>query len=170
MKKIPVHQLRDTTSTGLQIKVFRPNGKPQNEARTSDAHRDDHYIFFLLTNGLGTLKVDLQDIVLTAGQLYYILPSQVHYHINSNDAEGWFLAIDTSLIPRGFRDVFERHLNLQTPYSLTPYELKQYSALLGLLSEEFVERKSNKYYLQIIHIKLFGLLICSIPQLVYQSG
>ena len=151
MKKIPVHQLRDTTSTGLQIKVFRPNGKSQNEARTSDAHRDDHYIFFLLTNGLGTLKVDLQDIVLTAGQLYYILPSQVHYHINSNDAEGWFLAIDTSLIPRGFRDVFERHLNLQTPYSLTPYELKQYSALLGLLSEEFVERKSNKYYLQIIH-------------------
>jgi AraC family transcriptional activator of pobA len=151
MKRIPVHQLQDKTSTGLQIKVFRAHDKWQNEAQVSDAHRDDHYIFFLLTNGQGTLKVDLQDIVLTAGQLYYILPSQVHYHIKTSNAEGWFLAVDTSLIPPDFRDVFERQLNLQTPCSLTHYELKQYSRVLGLLCEEFVERQNNEYYLPIIH-------------------
>ena len=86
MNSIPVDQLQNKTSVGLQIKVFRPNDKHQN----TEAHRDDHYIFFLLTNGIGTLKVDLQDIVVTAGQLYYILPSQVHYRIKATDAEGWF--------------------------------------------------------------------------------
>ena len=151
MKSIPVHQLQDNTKTGLQIKVFRPGDKQQNKTPAAEAHRDDHYIFFLLTKGFGTLKVDLQDIVLTAGQLYYILPSQVHYRIKANDAEGWFLAVDTSLIPPDFRDVFERQPNSHAPCSLTNYELKQYSTLLGLLVEEFVERENNTYYLPIIH-------------------
>jgi AraC family transcriptional activator of pobA len=151
MKSIPVHQLQDNTSVGLQIKVFGSNNKQQDETKSIGAHRDDHYIFFLLTNGSGTLKVDLQDIVLTAGQLYYILPSQVHYRIKADCAEGWFLAVDTSLIPPDSRDVFERGLNLQAPCKLTDYELKQYSNLLDLLHSEFIERQDDKYYLPIIH-------------------
>jgi AraC family transcriptional activator of pobA len=151
MKSIPVHQLQDKTSVGLQIKVFGPNDKHQNETESAGAHRDDHYIFFLLIRGSGTLKVDLQDIVLNAGQLYYILPSQVHYRIKTDGAEGWFLAVDTSLIPPDSRDVFERRLTLQVPCTLTDYELKQYSNLLDLLCNEFTERLYDKYYLPIIH-------------------
>ncbi|MDP9077848.1 MAG: AraC family transcriptional regulator [Bacteroidota bacterium] len=149
MKSIPVDQLQNKTSAGLQIKVFRPGD--QHRSETEIAHRDDHYIFFLLTNGTGTSKVDLQDIVLTAGQLYYILPSQVHYRIKTDRAEGWFLAVDTALIPAGLRDVFEGRLNLQTPCRLTAYELKQYSNLLELLHNEFIERQDDKFYLPIIH-------------------
>jgi hypothetical protein len=68
MKNIPVDKLQDDTSTGLQIKVFRTDDdKHRNKPESPDAHRDDHYIFFLLTNGSGTLKVDFQDIMLTAG-------------------------------------------------------------------------------------------------------
>jgi AraC family transcriptional activator of pobA len=151
MKSIPVDQLQNKTSAGLQIKVFGPDDKQQDETKNVGAHRDDHYIFFLLTNGSGTLKIDFQDIVLTEGQLYYILPSQVHYLIKTDRAEGWFLAVDTSLIPPDFRDVFEHRLNLQVPCRLTDYELKQYSNLLGLLRNEFIERQDDKYYLPIIH-------------------
>ncbi|WP_183576453.1 AraC family transcriptional regulator [Mucilaginibacter sp. X5P1] len=151
MRSIPVDQLRDKTRVGLQIKAFRASDNQQNETKSAAAHRDDHYIFFLLTNGSGTLKVDLQDVVLTAGQLYYILPSQVHYRIKTDRAEGWFLAVDTSLIPPDFRDIFEHRLNSQLPCRLTDYELKQYSNLLILLHNEFVERQGDKYYLPIIH-------------------
>jgi AraC family transcriptional activator of pobA len=151
MKSIPVHQLQDRTSVGLQIKAFKADDKPQNKTESSYAHRDDHYIFFLLTNGSGTLKVDFQDVVINAGQLYYILPSQVHHQIKTDCAEGWFLAVDTSLIPPDLRDVFERRLNLQAPCRLTDYELRQYSTLLSLLRNEFIERQDDKYYLPIIH-------------------
>ena len=151
MKSIRVDQLQHKTSAGLQIKIFTPDDKEQNKPENSDAHRDDHYIFFLLTNGSGQLMVDLQDIVLTAGQLYYVLPSQVHYQIKSDRAGGWFLAIDTSLIPADFRDVFENPLNFNAPRSLTHHELKQYSTLLNLLRDQYIERQDDHYYLPIIH-------------------
>ena len=48
MKSIPVDQLQNKTSAGLQIKVFGPNDKQQDETKNAGAHRDDHYIFFLL--------------------------------------------------------------------------------------------------------------------------
>jgi len=150
MKGIPVHQLQEKTNIGLEIKVF----KSDDQQRPSDrdgAHRDDHYIFFLLTKGSGALTVDLQDIILTAGQLYYVSPSQVHHRIKGDHAEGWFLAVDTSLILMEFRDVFEHRQTLQVPATLTNYELKQYAELLNLLREEFVERQNDNFYLPIIH-------------------
>lgn len=157
MKSIPVHKLRDRTDTGLQIKVFRSDYEQKNN-NIADAHRDDHYIFFLLTNGSGALKVDLQDIVLSTGQLYYVLPSQVHYRIKTDRAAGWFLAVDTSLIPPDLRNVFEHRPDLQAPCTVTDYELKQYSNLLDLLCNEFTARQDDKYYLPIIHALLQSFL------------
>jgi len=163
MKGIPVDKLQNKTSAGLQIKAFRPDDEQQNQTERSNAHRDDHYIFFLLTSGSGTLKVEFQDILITAGHLYYVLPSQVHHLIQTNRAGGWFLAVDTSLIPPGLRDVFEHRVNLQVPCRLTDFELKQYSNLLGLLREEFIERQDDKYYLPIIHtlVKTFLAMAAS---------
>jgi AraC family transcriptional regulator, transcriptional activator of pobA len=151
MNSIPVDQLQNKTSAGLQIKVFRSGDKQQNTTETLGAHRDDHYIFFLCINGSGTLKVDFQDIVIKPRQLYYILPSQVHYRIKTKSAEGWFLAVDTSLVSADLRDVFQNTLNVQVPRTLTDYELKQYANLLGLLCNEFIERQNGQYYLQISH-------------------
>jgi AraC-like DNA-binding protein len=158
MKRIPVDKLQNKTSTGLQIKSFGPGDKQEHNAKTSEAHRDDHYIFFLLTNGSGTANVDSQDVFLTSGQLFYILPSQIHFQIETHQPEGWFLAIDTSLIQPDLRDVFEGRLNLQAPYVLTDYELKQYSSLLKLLQEEFMERKNEKFFLPIIHALVHSFL------------
>lgn len=157
MKTIPVDQLQRKTNAGLEIKVFKP-GQQQDRTDTLGAHRDDHYIFFLLKNGSGALMIDLQDIILSAGQLYYITPSQVHHRIKTDCAEGWFLAVDTSLILPEFRNVFEHRRILQVPYTLTSYELKQYSTLLGLLDEEFRVREKDTFYLPIIHALLHTFL------------
>jgi AraC family transcriptional activator of pobA len=149
MNSIPVDQLHNKTSAGLQIKSFRQDD--QHEEIPQLAHRDDHYIFFLLKSGSGALKVDSQEVVVTSNQLYYILPSQVHYRIKTDHAEGWFLAVDTSLIPLNLRDAFESGPGLQVPCTLTNYELRQYSTLLNLLHKEYSDRKDDKYYLAIIH-------------------
>jgi AraC family transcriptional activator of pobA len=150
MKSILVDTLQSKTSTGLQIKVFKARDERQHEG-VSFAHRDDHYIFFLLTSGSGKLKVDFQDILLPAGHLYYVLPSQIHYQIEAADAEGWFLAVDTSLITTDLRLVFENRLDLQLPCKLTEYELTQYQSLLRLLQLESAMRQGDKFYLSIIH-------------------
>jgi len=149
MNSIPVDRLQNKTSTGLQIKFFRVDDNEENVEQV--AHRDDHYIFFLLKSGSGSLKVDAQDVAVTGNQLFYILPTQVHYRIKTDRAEGWFLAVDVSLIAPDLRDAFERQISLQVPCKLTKQELKQYSGLLNVLHQESVQRRNDKYYLQIIH-------------------
>lgn len=148
MKSIPVDQLQNKTTTGLQVKAFQADDKPQQYSY--NFHRDDHYIFFILIKGCGRLQVDFQDITVTAGQIYYIVPSQIHSRIKSDGAEGWFLAVDPSLIAIELRDVFENQLNLKLPHKLTDYELDQFKNLLGILQNEFSQGQGNKYYLCII--------------------
>jgi len=157
MKSIPVDQLQNKTNTGLQVIAFKADDEP-HQNQSHGAHRDDHYIFFMLKKGSGKLKVDFQDITVTAGHIYYVLPSQIHYHAKGDHAEGWFLAVDTSLISANLRAVFENRLNLQLPCKLSEYELTQYETLLGLLHNEFTRRQEDQYYLPIIHSLVHSFL------------
>lgn len=157
MNSIPVDQLQNKTSTGLQIKAFKTDDEPQQNQSYS-VHRDDHYIFFFLKKGSGTLKVDFQDIVVTAGHIYYILPSQIHSRVKGDHVEGWFLAVDPSLIATDQRAVFENRLNLQLPCKLSQYEMTQYENLLGLLQNEFTKRQGDRYYLPIMHALIQSFL------------
>ncbi|WP_069660379.1 helix-turn-helix domain-containing protein [Arcticibacter eurypsychrophilus] len=150
MNGIPVDQLQNKTNTGLQIKAFKADDESQHE-QNHGVHRDDHYIFFFVRKGSGTIKVDFQDIVVTAGHIYYVLPSQIHSQVKGDGAEGWFLAVDTSLIATDLRAVFENRLNLQLPCKLSKYELTQYENLLCILQNEFTQRQGDVYYLSIIH-------------------
>lgn len=150
MKSIPVDHLQNKTNTGLQVIPFKADDEPP-EYQGYGAHRDDHYIFFVLKKGSGKLKVDFEDIVMTAGHIFYVLPSQIHSRAKSNCAEGWFLAVDTSLIAADLRNVFETRLNLQLPCKLSIYELSQYEVLFDLLHNELTQRQGDQYYLPIIH-------------------
>ncbi|MBD1395072.1 helix-turn-helix domain-containing protein [Mucilaginibacter glaciei] len=150
MNSIPVDQLQNKTSIGLQVKTFKGNDEsPQNQSY--DNHRDDHYIFFILKKGSGKLHVDFQDVVVTAGHIYFIIPTQIHSRVKTDHAEGWFLAVDPALIAIELQAVFENRLNLQPPCKLSEYELKQYDNLLCLLYNEYTQRKGDQYYLSIIH-------------------
>jgi len=154
MKKIPLDQLQAKTNLGVQIKAFLPEETFDQKASDLGAHRDDHYIFFLLKRGSGSMMIDLQKVDMKAGQLYYILPGQVHHHIRTRKAEGWFLAIDTSLVPVQCRNVFEGKLSLQSPCTLLPVLLQQYDYLLSLLHERY--SGTNKAGLD--RLAIYGLL------------
>jgi len=158
MKKIPLDQLQAKTNLGLQIKTFLPGETFDQKAKDLGAHRDDHYIFFLLKKGSGSLMIDLQKVDMKTGQLYYILPAQVHHHIRANAAEGWFLAIDTSLVPAECRIVFEGKLNLQLPCTLQPPLLKQYLDVLSLLHERYAGANKARFDMLVIHALLQSFL------------
>lgn len=158
MKKIPLDQLKDKTNLGVQVKAFLSGETFDQKATDLGAHRDDHYIFFLLKKGSGSLMIDLQKVDLKSGQLYYILPGQVHHHIRARGAEGWFLAIDTSLIPAECRIVFEGKLSLQLPYTLQPALLKQYFYVLSLLQDRYAGANKSRFDTLVIHALLQSFL------------
>jgi AraC family transcriptional activator of pobA len=158
MKDIPVHQLQDRVSSGLEIKHFLPGDLPNKAVETLGAHRDDHYIFFLMTAGEASLTVDFQELHLQGASIYYLLPGQVHHRIRAEAANGWFIAVDTGLIPPDYRDVFENQLVLQTPFVLDDKQLRQCSGLLSLVDEKYNEDEAGPFNLPIVHSLLQSFL------------
>ena len=158
MNQIPLDQLQVKTNLGVQIKTFLPEETFAQKTKVLGAHRDDHYIFFLLKRGSGSLMIDLQKVDMKTGQLYYILPGQVHQHIRTREAEGWFVAIDTALVPPECRNVFEGKLSLQLPHTLQPAQLKQYLYVLSLLQERYSGSNEARFDMLIIHTLLQSFL------------
>jgi AraC family transcriptional regulator, transcriptional activator of pobA len=158
-KDIPLHLLKDRTASGLQIERFELGDPDEDDAELLGAHRDDHYIFFLLEKGGGSLMIDFQNIHIGSPALYYVLPTQVHHRIKNEQGVGWFLAIDTLLIPPAQREIFENKLWLQQPYILNVNELRQFKQLLYLLSEKYEESGDDTFYAPVVHALLQSFLV-----------
>jgi len=158
MKDIPVHQLQDRSDSGLEIWHFTPDELPDDDVAWLGAHRDDHYIFFLVISGTSLLMIDFNELLLQASSLYYVLPGQVHYPISTNKADGWFVAVDTLLIPPDYRDVFESQLLLQQPLALNAKQLRQCHTLLLLIDEKHGEDGGETFNLPVVHSLLQSFL------------
>ncbi len=151
MSKFLLDHLSDKTSLGVQVKPFQRSDSFEKKARDLGAHRDDHYIFLLLSAGSGELMVDWKTIQMEAGQLFYVFPGQLHYHIRPRQVEGWFVAVDQSLMPNGCRNIFEGRLEMQTPRLLSPAVMKECSQLLSLAESRYAARSEGRLYAPVIH-------------------
>ena len=158
-QNIPVHALQDRTSIGLEFKRFRKDDLPkQEDDKILGAHRDDHYMFFVFETGSGSLMIDFNEVHLSAGSMYYVLPNQVHNRIKNVEVDGWFLAIDTALISPEYRNVFESSLLLQQPYTFNQADLSQCHNLLALLFEKYNQDDSQPFYVNVVHALLQSFL------------
>jgi AraC family transcriptional activator of pobA len=150
MKDIPIHKLADRANLGLEIKHSDGEGQIAQKLNAMGAHRDDHYIFFLMEGGKCNMMIDFNEVVIDAQCLYYILPGQVHHSLNNDKPHGWFLAVDTSLVPQEFRLVFENQLLLQQPYQLSPEQMADCVSLVKLLHEHFIHKADSPFYKDIL--------------------
>jgi AraC family transcriptional activator of pobA len=66
-------------------------------------------------------------------------------------AAGWFMAVDTMLIPPDYRKVFEGQLALQKPYLLDDAQMKQCMSLLDLLLQRFLDYEKSTFNVSIVH-------------------
>jgi len=142
----------------MQVKRFTSGLTTSEEQRLAGAHRDDHYIFFVLEKGSASIMIDFQNLDLPESCLYYILPSQVHQRIKNDAGDGWFIAVDTSLIPSECRSVFEGRLFLQQPCPLKNIEMKNCLDLMTLLYDEYQQERNDKFSLMAMHALLKSFL------------
>jgi len=157
MKDIPVHQLKERATSGLEIERFLEGDMPKNDEPLG-AHRDDHYIFFVMEGGSASLMIDFHEIEFQPADLYYVLPGQVHHRIENNGAYGWFIAIDTMLISPDYRSIFENQLLLQQPFRLNNIQARHCKSLLSLLYEKYQEDDQGTFYLSVVHSLLQSFL------------
>jgi len=150
MKDIPIHKLADRATTGLVIKYAGEDGEMSQKFNALGAHRDDHYIFFLMEKGTCNMMVDFTEIVIGADSLFYMLPGQVHHSVGTINPQGWFVAVDTALVPQECRLVFENQLLLQQPYQLNTEQLANCCSLTKLLHHHFVNNTESAFYTDIL--------------------
>lgn len=150
MPVIPMHQLVDRSEIGLQIDYFQP-GDRKDEAETLGAHRDDHYIFFLVESGSAGLMIDFQRVEFVPGSLYFVLPGQVHHRISNEMAYGWFLAVDTGLLTAEQRQVFEQRLVLQQLVRLDRACHQRYQQVLQSLLQQYESDPASPFYRQVLY-------------------
>jgi AraC-like DNA-binding protein len=148
MNSIPVHKLQDKTNHGFLLASYTQKEIDYKLSEDLGAHRDDHYIFFIMLKGTGSTIVDFEEKKVSGNQLYYILPDQIHYRIKTRKANGWFIAADPSLIDPACRNIFESWLGFQEPITLTRNDTVDYDQLLGLLHRKMTNQPEG---LNVLH-------------------
>lgn len=158
MSKIPVHILKERTNLGFHLKQLKQGEIITDHAEILNAHRDDHYNFFIQENGSDVMMVDFNEVRLTGSQLFYILPSQVHHRVFKEALAGWFIAVDTAMITAECRNVFEGNLLLQQPFTLTEEQNRQCRNLLMLIHEKYSQTDDDLFQISSLHALLQSFL------------
>lgn len=151
MKQVPVHKLQDRSSYGFQLAPFSQDETGHKQSVELGAHRDDHYIFFVLLEGAGSAMVDFTQKHVGPNQLYYILPEQIHSRIKSYKAKGWFIAADPALVDSRCRNIIESWAGFQEPITLTPEEIRDYDLLLTILHHQTCRYREGRDQLPVLH-------------------
>lgn len=151
MNSIPVHKLQDKSNLGFSLKAFTLENIDYKQSERLGAHRDDHYIFFVMLKGSGSTIVDFEKKTVRKNQLYYILPEQIHYRIKPIKANGWFIAIDPSLVNPQCRNTLESWLGFHEPITLMPKDLADFDKLLNIISGKMPTHPLDEVNLNVLH-------------------
>ena len=151
MNSIPVHKLQDSTNQGYLLALFTQKEIDAKKSEYLGAHRDDHYIFFIVLEGAGTTFVDFEEKTVHANQLYYILPEQIHYRIKTTKGKGWFIAADPALIDPACRNIFESWSGFQEPVTLTENDIRDLDQLLNIIYGKGTRQSPGGVSLTVLH-------------------
>ena len=103
--QIPTNHITDYAEGGISLRSLTMGGKASS---LTGLHRDDYYLFCLLTRGELRLCVDFSEQVVHAHEIGCILPGQVHQFVDARDTEGWLLCVDGVHIGEANRQTMQR--------------------------------------------------------------
>lgn len=105
-KNIPYSKIQEISASGIFVKHFGQYG----EGRMKEyAHRDDYYIFAMLTEGSAAIEIDFQRVEINAREILIGLPQQVHRRPRGEtwDAEGWLIAMSPEMLTEQELNIIE---------------------------------------------------------------
>lgn len=151
MNDVPVHKLQDRSRLGFQLVPFFQEEKDYQQSLDLGAHRDDHYLFFIMVEGMGFSVVDFEKKNIGPNSLYYILPEQIHHRIKTFKAKGWFLAADPAFANPECRDIIDSWSGCHEPITLSAEEIKDYDLLLSILYRKTYDQQQKTVRLPVLY-------------------
>lgn len=129
---IPFSRMRDISGSGVFVKRFVQCGKV---AMKPYAHRDDYYIFALLTDGSAAVDIDFDRKELTAGDVMILSPWQVHGKPTDEtwDADGWMVAFSPEMLTESEARKIDEYSISSTPFKPDGSVMSDIVALCSML-------------------------------------
>lgn len=166
MKEIPIYNQSPEAVGG----IFIAHHSVKDTAELSnklEAHRDDFFIFFVVTKGHAVIKCDMTDVELNARNLLIVKPFQVHYGQDiSADAEGYYIGVAPFLIPNSCLEIFQNLKISEQLNKIDPAQEEELFDTISLLYRFFKGSNPNKN--QIIN-GLFNALVYSFSNIFSKS-
>ncbi|WP_291148215.1 helix-turn-helix domain-containing protein [Flavobacterium sp. UBA7680] len=166
MKKIPIYNQSPEAVGGIFIAYHSADDLANFDAKL-EAHRDDFYIFFVLTKGQATLQCDMIDIEIKATNVLMIKPLQIHHGQDGTiDAAGYYIGVAPFLIPNNCIEIFQNLKISEQLNTIDPIYKEELLETIYLLHRSFKSLNPNKT--QIIN-GLFNALIYNLANIYSDS-
>nr|WP_294788900.1 helix-turn-helix transcriptional regulator [uncultured Flavobacterium sp.] len=110
-----------------------------------ETHRDEYYIFALLTRGSVDFVCDMEAVSISGNSLMVIKPYQVHSVAGfDSSSEGYFITVSPFLIPNDCNTIFQ-HLNVsEQVLKISTSEHREIIDTAVLLHRSFDQQMPNK--------------------------
>lgn len=137
---IPTYDLSDISKHRFHIKrIDRHTYHPENVLMDKGIHRDSHYIFTFMESGHVRMMVDFNTIEARDSTIFCVLPGQVHQGLLMDNVNGWFVAIQSDLVPDAVRSVFEESLERIQPLTVEKTWVEKFNNAAVILHSFYTE-------------------------------
>lgn len=129
---IPLHRHGDISDSGIHLKFV--TGDDMSHHPVEYAHRDDYYIFGIITHGSLNCDIDFKTYTISSGQIQFIRPGQVHRFISGTDFEGLMLMVESGLVSDTYKLIFEEASVNGISAEISDSEVAEFQSLFTIIS------------------------------------
>lgn len=118
---IPVYRMKAQTTLGIDFSYLDMTDEYDEiilKSNKNIVHRDDYYMFLFMETATAIFSIDFDEVYLHGESVFYVRPGQVHFVSSFREAKGWTLAVDSMLVEKEYKSIFEAQFITQKPISL----------------------------------------------------
>lgn len=162
---IPVHKAIQYSDYGIFAKEISPVSQNQ---LVDYVHRDDYYIFGMVERGTCRIGIDFKNYDLSAGDIIFTQPNQIHHLIDFSHAKVFILSIDEVFIDIPTKQILATYALSPTPFKINNMqgtELSQlFSMILRRIRQEVTDESNS--VLQNLSCAVIGIITSAIQKII----
>lgn len=162
---IPVHKAIQYSDSGIFAKEISPVSQNQ---LVDYVHRDNYYIFGVVESGTCCISIDFKDYNLSAGDIIFTQPNQIHRIIDLSNAKAFILFIDEVFIDIPTKQILATYALSPTPFKISNMqgtELSQlFSMILRRIRQEVTDESNS--VLQNLSCAVVGIITSAIQKII----
>lgn len=113
---IPIHTLETAHGPGIALRQLQ--AASAGDIYQPEAHRDDHYLFLLVSGGSCRFMIDFGQYDIRQNEIIYVYPGQVHACVYADHVQATALSLAPDLIPAVYSSALEAVNGRQQPVLL----------------------------------------------------